>query len=385
MSSALFSPFLIGSLQLRNRIVVSPMCQYSAEGGNMNDWHLMHLLNLAISGAGLVVVEATATEPEGRITPFCVGLYCDENEAAIDRVVAACRRWGDAPLALQLGHAGRRASAQPPFSGGRSIPADTPEGWQVCGPSPIPHGPGWPVPAELSRAGIARVQTSFVDAAARAARLGFDALELHCAHGYLIHQFLSPLSNTRTDDYGGSLENRMRFGLEIFEAMRHVWPEDRPFGARISGSDWVEGGWTIEESVVYATELQRRGCSFIDVSSGAGHPRVRAPFEKPGYQVPFARTIRQTVGLPTIAVGMIAEPEHAESVVSSGDADLVAIARGFLDDPRWPWHAAVRLGAPQPTLPPPYERVGHGIWSHTSRYERSGPTTETVAQGDPSR
>jgi len=341
--SKLFSPIHLGQRVLSNRIVISPMSQYSAENGRASDWHLIHLGQLALSGAGLLFIEATAVSPEGRISPGDLGLWSGETEAALAHVLQSFRRHSSMPVAIQLAHAGRKASTQVPWEGGQSI---TPQngGWQTLAPSALPFASDDFRPVALDEAGLQRVRNDFVSAAQRADRLGIDVIELHAAHGYLLHQFLSPLSNARTDPYGGSLENRMRFPLEVFEAMRGAVPADRPVGVRISATDWVAGGWDLEQSIVFARELQRRGCDFIDVSSGGLSPLQQIPVE-PGYQVPFADRIRRETGLTTIAVGLITEPEQAEAIVASGQADMVALARGMLYDPRWPWHAAAKLGA----------------------------------------
>ena len=342
-SSKLFSPITLGSLVLSNRIVISPMCQYSADHGQASDWHLIHLGHLALSGAGLLFIEATAVAPEGRISPGDLGLWSDQTEAAIARVIKSIRQYSAMPIAIQLAHAGRKASTQVPWEGGQPIAPER-GGWQTVAPSAMPFAADGAQPLALDGAGLQRVRNDFVSAAQRAYRLGIDVIELHSAHGYLLHQFLSPLSNTRNDQYGGTLENRMRFPLEVFEAIRSVVPDDKPVGIRISATDWVAGGWDLEQSIVFAKELQRRGCAFIDVSSGGLSPLQQIPAE-PGYQVPFAERIRRETGLTTIAVGLITEPEQAETIISSGQADMVALARGMLYDPRWPWHAAAKLGA----------------------------------------
>lgn len=340
--SPLFSPFAIGALTIRNRIAIAPMCQYSAVDGSATDWHMIHLGQLALSGAGLLFVEATAVTAVGRISPGDLGLYSDENEAALRRVVDAIRRYSTMPLAIQLGHAGRKGSSHAPWDGGQSLAEDEAP-WQTVAPSAVAHAEGEPLPLALDRAGLEQVKQSFVAAAGRASRLGFDMVELHAAHGYLLHQFLSPLSNFRTDEYGGSLENRMRFPLELFDAVRAALPPDLPVGMRISATDWVEGGWDLEQSLVFSHELKRRGCAFIHVSSGGVSPFQKIPVG-PGYQVPFAARIRQATAMPTIAVGMITEPEHAQQIIADGDGDMVALARGILYDPHWPWHAAAKLG-----------------------------------------
>lgn len=341
--STLFSPITIGNLTLDNRIVVSPMCQYSARQGQATDWHLIHLGQLALSGAGLLFIEATAVTPQGRISAGDLGLWSDQTETALARVIDAIRQHANMPIAIQLAHAGRKASAHVPWEGGEFIASEQ-GGWQTIAPSAIPFIPDGPVPLALDEAGLQQIKHDFVAAAQRAVRLGIQVIELHAAHGYLLHEFLSPLSNSRDDQYGGSLENRMRFPLEVFEVIRDAVPAGLPVGVRISATDWVAQGWDIEQSVVFAQELQRRGCAFMDVSSGGLSPLQQIPLS-PGYQVPFAAHIRQASGLPTIAVGMITEPEHAEAIIASGQADMVALARGMLYDPRWPWHAAAQLGA----------------------------------------
>lgn len=362
MTSQLFTPFSLRSVTLANRIVVSPMCQYSATDGNASDWHTIHLGHLALSGAGLLVLEATAVELSGRISPGCLGLTSDENEVALKQVLASVRRWSAIPLAIQLGHAGRKASTRVPWQGNGAL---TPEegAWPTVAPSALAFNEGDPLPHVLDSAGIGRMREMFVTATQRAARLGFDAIELHMAHGYLLHQFLSPLSNRRDDSYGGTLENRMRLPLEFFAAMRAAWPADKPFGVRVSATDWVAGGWDIEQTVALAHELQRLGCDWLDVSSGGLSPQQEIP-AAPGFQVGFAERVRRETGLPSIAVGLITEPAQAEDIIARGAADMVALARALLWNPRWPWHAAAALGA-QVDLPPQYQRSApqgvHGV------------------------
>lgn len=341
---ALFTPFRVGNLDLANRIVIAPMCQYSAEDGRMTDWHLIHLGNLALSGAALLTIEATAVLPEGRITYADVGLWNDETEAAMRRTLEGIRRWSDMPIAIQLAHAGRKASTEVPWKGGAQIPPGDANGWQTEAPSAIPFAEGQVAPVALDRDGLRRVRDAFAAAAERAARLGIDAVQIHGAHGYLLHQFLSPLSNRREDEYGGSLENRMRFPLEVFEAVRAAFPAGKPVTMRVSGMDWVEGGWDTEQTIAFAEQLQARGCDAIHVSSGGLHPGQQIPVG-PGYQVPLARAVKSVVRMPVIAVGMISSFDHAEAIVATGDADIVALARAILYDPRWPWHAAAELGA----------------------------------------
>jgi 2,4-dienoyl-CoA reductase-like NADH-dependent reductase (Old Yellow Enzyme family) len=351
--SALFSPITLGGLDLANRIVIAPMCQYSAVEGRATDWHMIHLGNLALSGAGMLVIEATAVEAEGRITPGDLGLYDAATEAALKPVLAAIRAHSPIVVAMQLAHAGRKASSHIPWEGGQLI---VPEqgGWRPFAPSAIPQLDGEAPPIALDAEGLARIREAFATAARRAARLGIDAIEVHSAHGYLLHEFLSPIANQRTDAYGGSLENRMRFPLEVFDAVRAAFPADKPVGLRLSATDWVAGGWDLDQTLVYAKALAARGVSWIDASSGGVSPKQQIPLE-PGYQVPFARAIKQATGAPTIAVGLITEPQHAEELVATGQADMVALARGALYDPRWPWHAAAELGATV-HAPPQYWR-----------------------------
>jgi 2,4-dienoyl-CoA reductase-like NADH-dependent reductase (Old Yellow Enzyme family) len=357
--SKLFSPVVIGNLTLNNRIVISPMCQYSAEHGEATDWHLIHLGHLALSGAGLLFIEATAVAAEGRISAGDLGLWSDQTEAALARVIKSVHQYSSIPFAVQLAHAGRKASTQAPWEGGKPVSPQQ-GGWQTVAPSALPFNAEDPLPLALDDAALQRVKNDFVLAAQRAHRLGIAVIELHAAHGYLLHEFLSPLSNDRHDDYGGTLENRMRFPLEVFEAIRAAVPKEMPVGVRISATDWVPDGWDVEQSIVFTKELQRRGCAFIDVSSGGLSPLQQIPVE-PGYQVPFAERIRRETGLTTIAVGLITEPEQAETIISTGQADMVALARGVLYDPRWPWHAAAKLGA-QVDAPRQYWRSQpHGL------------------------
>ena len=332
------------------------MCQYSAHDGSMTDWHVMHLGTYAVSGAGLFVVEATGVTPEGRITHGCTGLYSDDNEAAMARVVKVYRGITKNPIGVQIGHAGRKASTHPPFKGGKPLGADE-SPWQTVAPSAIPFADEWHVPHELSTSEIRSLVDDFVAAAERAKRIGFDALELHSAHGYLLQQFLSPLSNQRKDEYG---RDRMRFPLEVTRAVREVWPRERALGARINGSDWADGGWQVEDAVAYARELKRAGVDFVCVSSGGTVSHQKIPVT-PGYQVPFAERVRTESGMKTRAVGMIADPAQAEDIIASGKADMVAMARAFLDNPRWVWHAAERYGVAL-DYPPQYARSRHDAW-----------------------
>jgi 2,4-dienoyl-CoA reductase-like NADH-dependent reductase (Old Yellow Enzyme family) len=342
-SSKLFTPFQVGELKLDNRIVIAPMCQYSAADGRMTDWHLIHLGQLALSGAGLLTIEATAVVPEGRITYGDVGLYSDDCEVAMARVLDSIRRWSPMPIAIQLAHAGRKASCDLPWHGGAQVPPTSPDGWQTVAPSAIAMTSGENDPSALSRDDLVRLREAFADAARRAARIGIDLVQLHGAHGYLMHQFLSPLSNKRDDEYGGSLENRMRFPLEIFDAVRAAFPAERPVTMRVSGTDWIDGGWTIEETIVFAKALEHRGCAAIHVSSGGLAP-ANIPIG-PNYQVPLARKVKDAVAMPVVAVGLITDFDQAEAILANGDADLIALARAVLYNPRWPWHAAAHFGA----------------------------------------
>ncbi|WP_427913599.1 NADH:flavin oxidoreductase/NADH oxidase [Ramlibacter sp. MMS24-I3-19] len=350
----LFDPLQLGALRLPNRIIVAPMCQYSAEEGNATDWHMLHLGQLALSGAGLLITEATAVSDVGRISPQDLGLYSDANEAALARVLTAIRANSPMPVATQLSHAGRKGSSRAPWDGGAQIAPDAPQGWHTEAPSAVPHAQGEHPPLALDAAGLLRVREAFVQATKRAARLGFDAIELHCAHGYLMHQFLSPLANQRTDVYGGSLENRLRFPLEVFEAVRAAFPAEKPVWVRVSATDWVPGGWDVESTIAFGHALKARGCAAIHVSSGGVSPLQEIALG-PGYQVEFARRVKEAVGLPTVAVGLITDAEQAQAILERGDADAVALARAMLYDPRWPWHAAAKLGA-QVTAPKQYWR-----------------------------
>ena len=340
----LFDTWQLGPLALPNRIVIAPMCQYSAVDGVVGDWHHVHLGQLAISGAGLLIVEATAVEREGRITQGCVALHDDAQEAALARVVGSIRSLSPIRLAIQLGHAGRKASSRAPWDGGQQVQPDQPGGWLAEAPSAVPHAPHELPPAALDDAGLVRVRRAYVDAAVRAVRAGFEGIELHCAHGYLLHQFLSPISNQRSDAWGGSLEGRMRYPLSVFEAVRAAVPQQVPVWVRVSATDWVDGGWDVASSIAFGHALKERGCAAIHVSTGGVSPLQRIPLA-PGYQVPMAQAIKAAVGLPTIACGLITEPEQADAVLQEGRADAVALARAMLYDPRWPWHAAAKLGA----------------------------------------
>lgn len=349
--SKLFSPAALRGLEIDNRIVVSPMCQYSSIDGNASDWHVVNLGHFALSGPGLAFFEATHVSAEGRITAQDLGLYSDANEAAMARVVAFIRTWTRTKIGVQLAHAGRKGSTLPPWEGGGN--ASGARAYQTVAPSAKPYS-NWQTPRALDAAGLQKVHDDFVASAMRCERLGIDAIELHFAHGYLAHQFLSPLSNRRDDHYGGTLENRMRFPLELFDAVRAAWPATKPLGVRISATDWVEGGWDIAQSITFVRELQRRGCDFVDVSSGGLSPEQKIS-AGPGYQVPFAAKIKRATDMPTMAVGMITQPEQAEAILAASEADFVVLARGFIRNPRWVWDAADSVGG-DPFVPQQYLR-----------------------------
>jgi 2,4-dienoyl-CoA reductase-like NADH-dependent reductase (Old Yellow Enzyme family) len=351
--SALFSPIRLRELMLPNRIMVAPMCQYSAEGGAANDWHFTHINTFALSGAAMFCIEATHVEAIGRITPGCLGLWNDATQAALRPVLASVRKHSKIAIAMQLAHAGRKGSSHKPWDGGQQIPLAE-GGWQTEGPSELAHKEGELKPRALDVMGLKRVRDAFVEATKRANHLGIDAIELHSAHGYLLHQFLSPISNRRNDRYGGSLQNRMRFPLEVFDAVRAMFPSKKPVGIKVSATDWVDGGWDLEQSIEFAKELKKRGVSWIDVSSGGVSPQQKIPLS-PGYQVPFARAIKAATDVTTMAVGLITEAGQAEDIVASGPVDMVALARGMLYDPRWAWHAAAELGG-EVYAPPQYWR-----------------------------
>ena len=343
----LFTPIKLRSITLPNRVIVSPMCQYSAVEGTAQPWHTVHLGQLAMASAGMLIIEATAVEDIGRITPGCLGLYSDASEAALSTLIKDIRKLipGTAtPLCVQLSHAGRKASSFEPWNTGAQIPVDQ-GGWQAVAPSSIEHHEGELPPQALDVDQLNGLKQKFVTAVERSARLGIDAIEVHAAHGYLLHQFLSPVANQRNDQYGGSLQNRMRFPLELFAAMRNAWPDERPMGLRLSASDWDgNSSWNISEAVEFSKALEALDCDWIDVSSGgvSRHQKIEL---KPGYQVHFAQAIKAAVEIPVMAVGLITEPAQAESIIANEQADMVALARAFLYNPRWVWHAAAELGA----------------------------------------
>ena len=366
--SLLFSNYILGSprgpLTLSNRIVVAPMCQYSAVNGEAQDWHLMHWANLLNSGAALFIIEATGVTPEGRITPACLGLWDDRTELALQDKLARARKLAPTtPVFIQLAHAGRKASSATPWAGGQLIPLDQ-GGWETEAPSAIPQLEGERLPHELSKVELQDLIQAFVVAAQRADRVGVDGIELHGAHGYLLHQFLSPIANQRTDEYGGSFENRIRFPLELFKAVRAAY--QGVLGIRISASDWIEGGWTPEETAAFATQLKPIGCDYVHISSGGISPKQKIAIG-PGYQVPFAKIVKDQSGIPTMAVGLITDPHQAEAILEKGDADLIALARAFLYKPRWGWEAATAMG---------------GIVASNERYWRCLPREAQAIFGD---
>ncbi|HEY5278251.1 MAG TPA: NADH:flavin oxidoreductase/NADH oxidase [Pseudolabrys sp.] len=349
MTSTLFSPITMRGLTLPNRVVVSPMCQYISDNGSANDWHLMHLGSFSLGAAGLVMTEMTNVNSHGRISPKCAGMYSDDNEKALKRIYDFCRQFGVAKLGVQLAHAGRKGPTTPPAAGGKPI-LEGPDAWTPEAPSAIPYDTGWPVPKAMSKDDIKRVLGEFSASAERIDRIGYDVIELHGAHGYLAHQFLSPISNHRTDEYGGSTENRMRFAIEMYDAVRKAWPKQKPIGMRVSATDWIDGGWTPEETVLLARALKARGLDYMDVSSGGLAPQQKIPLSA-GYQVPFAEKVKKETGIVTMSVGLIAGYSQAEEIVASGRADLVCIGRAAMWDPRWAWHAAEELGAEAPYAP----------------------------------
>lgn len=360
--SALFSPGRIGSLELENRIVVSPMCQYSAVDGVAQPWHLIHVGGLMMSGAGLVIVEATAVEEIGRGTHGCLGLYRDDQEAALAGMLGEARKLSSARIGIQLTHCGRKASTRTIPERWKGEPLSAEEGaWTPVAPSALAFDGHWPVPEELDETGIDRIIGAFATSARRAARAGFDLVEIHGAHGYLIHNFLSPLSNRRSDRWGGTSESRMRFAIEVARAVRSVLPPDIALGFRINSTDWHPDGSSLEDAAVLARALEEVGVDYAVMSAGNIAPGIAIPPASPGHQVPFATEIRNRTGLAAMAVGMIAQPQQAEAIVANGEADFVALARPMLDNPRWGLHAAAALGV-DIRYPPQYIRARPNNW-----------------------
>ena len=363
MPSALFSPIKLRGLELANRVVLSPLCQFMAMDGTAQPWHFMNAYHYAVSGAGLIILEATGVEDIGRITLGCLGLYSDDNEAALTQLIKGMRSYSNTPIGIQLCHAGRKASTRPTwelYKGNNLLPEEG--AWDVVAPSAEAFGENWPVPVYLDAQGLARVLDRFVESTRRAHRCGFDMIEVHVAHGYLLHQFVSPMSNKRTDKYGGCLENRMRFPLEVIAAMRAAFPAEKPIGVRITGCDFNDGGLELEDAVAFARELQKIGIDYVTPSAGNVAPGMKVPPVSPGYMVPFAERIKQDVpGMNAMAVGLIVLPEQANEIIASGKADMVAIGRAFMDDPRWAWHAATALGD-TPAIPPAWNRANPKVW-----------------------
>jgi 2,4-dienoyl-CoA reductase-like NADH-dependent reductase (Old Yellow Enzyme family) len=352
--SHLFSPLMIRGIQLKNRIVISPMCQYSSVDGFATDWHLVHLGSRAVGGAGLIIFEAAAISPEGRITAHDLGIWSDKHIPGLKRITEFLKANGSVP-GIQLAHAGRKASHNRPWEGGKAISPDEAGGWQTLAPSALSFAEGGPVPTALDDEGFHKIRYDFREAAERALKAGFQVAEIHAAHGYLLHQFLSPISNQRTDQYGGSFDNRVRFLREIIDDVRAIWPTDFPLFVRISATDWTEGGWTPDDSVALSALLKEQGVDLIDCSSGGNVPRATIPVG-PGYQVEFAERIRRETGLPTGAVGLITTTEQAETILANGQADLILLARASLRDAYFPLNAAHELGD-DITWPVQYERA----------------------------
>ncbi|MGE3248504.1 MAG: NADH:flavin oxidoreductase/NADH oxidase, partial [Beijerinckiaceae bacterium] len=365
--------------ELFNRIAISPLCQFSAVDGTAQPWHMMNAMHHMVSGAGLLILEATAVEDIGRITAGCLGLYSDENEAALTRMVSDARTMSSAAIGIQLSHAGRKASSRPTWELWKGPNLTDEEGaWIPVGPSPEAFNDGWPEPRALDTQGLTRIIDHYVEATRRAQRCGFDMLEIHVAHGYLLHQFLSPMSNHRTDKYGGSRENNMRFPLEVIAAVREVWPEEKPIGVRSTGRDFNEGGLELDDAVIFARELKKLGIDYVVPSAGNVAPGMKLPKIEPGYMVHFAERIKQDVDIKTMAVGLIVKPEQANAIIENGQADMVAIGRAFIDDPRWAWHAAVALGEENPPIPSPWQRVNPKVWP---AYKMARNLTEDLAAG----
>jgi 2,4-dienoyl-CoA reductase-like NADH-dependent reductase (Old Yellow Enzyme family) len=352
--SKLFTPINIGGLTLDNRIIVAPMCQYSAIDGKATDWHLIHIGQMAMSGAGLFIIEATAVSPEGRISYADLGLWSDETTQALKRILDSIRSYSSMPIGIQLGHAGRKASSALPWQGGGQIAPDDPRGWDPVAPSAVAISENCRPPNTLTCKELKSIKKAFVEAAKRSVSIGIQLIEIHAAHGYLLHQFLSPLTNQRTDEYGGTLEKRMRFPLEVFNAIRSEIPSEIPVGIRISATDWVDGGFDLNESVPVCQAMETAGADFIHVSSG-GLSNKQKITVAPSYQVPLASSIRAHVNIPVIAVGLINDALQAEDILQDHNADCIAIARAILSDPHWPWHAAEKLGA-KIKAPPQYWR-----------------------------
>jgi NADPH2 dehydrogenase len=356
---ALFTPLQLRGVQFANRIAVSPMAQYSAVDGAVQPWHFQHLGSLAVSGPGLVCIESTSVERAGYGSKTCVALHTEAQEAALRGLIGAIRTFSATPIGIQFGHSGRKGAGCDPSEGRRALRAE--EGaWEIWAPSAIPWSPSWPTPREMDRTAIDRVIAAYGQAAERAARLDLSVIELHGAHGYLLHSFLSPVSNRRTDGYGGSLQNRMRLILEVTERVRAAWPSDRVLGIRLNSHDWLPDGLTIDDTVEIARAFQAGGGDYVSISAGALTSEAKIP-AAPGYLAPHAAQIRSRAGMPTFVTGMIVDPHQANEIIASGQADMLSIARAFLDDPRWVWHAAQALGAAVP-YPMQYQLSRPGTW-----------------------
>lgn len=379
MAIRLFEPIEMRGLMLPNRIVVEPMTQFSADDGIAGDWHIMHLGQYAVSGAAMVLSESCYIEAIARNHPSCLSLYSDAQEQGVGRIASFYRNQGSAVFGVQLCHGGRKASSRPHWEGGGKLAIED-GGYEAVAPSPIPIKPGWPAPRELTVPQIKKIVQMFADSAVRAASAGCHVIELHGAHGYLIHEFLSPITNRRGDEYGGSLENRMRFGLEVFEATRASWPDDKPMGIRISATDWVTGGWDLASSVEFAKRLDAMGCDFIDVSSGGLSPDQKIE-SGPGYQVGFAARIKDVVKMKVIAVGQITEARQAETILRTGQADMIGLARIMLYNPRWPWAAAQELGA-EAVYAKQYERAHPSRWAIPGASAPGNQPTQPVERAE---
>lgn len=359
-SSSLFTPFVLRAARFANRVMVSPMAQYSAVDGVPQPWHVQHLGSLAVSGPGLVSIESTSVERPGYGSRSALALHTDEQEAGLRRVLADIRSFSDTPIGIQLGHSGRKASCMDPSQGRRPLRPDE-GGWPVHSPSAVPYGEGWPVPVEIDDAGLKRIRAAFAGAAQRAARLPLQSIELHGAHGYLLHSFLSPITNRRGDTYGGNPAARTRFVAEVVEAVRRQWPADRMLGIRLNAHDWVAGGLAIEDTIAIVNTLKTAGCDYVCISAGAIDSKARVP-AAPGYLVPYASRVRKETGTATFVTGLIVRPEQAEEIVSGRHADMVVLARAFLDDPRWVWHAAEALGV-KLVYPMQYQLASPAAWA----------------------
>jgi 2,4-dienoyl-CoA reductase-like NADH-dependent reductase (Old Yellow Enzyme family) len=362
MKSHLFSPITLAGLTLPNRIMVSPMCMYIGKDGLLSAWHRLHLGSLALSGASLLMIEATAVEAEGRISPFCLGLYNDQQEEAFARLLADIRECSDIRVGIQLGHAGRKGSRMVFMPSGSTALSPQDGGWPVYSPSNLAYNDGWAQPEALDEAGLQRVATAFADAAIRADRAGFDAVEIHGAHGYLLHSFRTESANRRTDNYGGSQRNRDRFPLEVVAQVRRSLPSHKPLGVRVNGEDWHAGGVSLSDTIAFAAELKKRGVNYVTTSGGASSPNINPPPVTPGYMVHYAHAVRQKAAIASTAVGMILTAHQAESIIAEGKSDMVAIGRGMLDDPRWGWHAAEALGV-ELQYPGPYAKAHPKVWN----------------------